>query len=78
MELFKFVHVEPSKGRGNMSDNDLLHRIERYIEGKLPEEEVEPLWDELIDKPAYREYLETLNNLKKTRRATGPADSSQD
>jgi hypothetical protein len=57
-----------------MSDKDLLHRIERYIDGSLPEEEIEALWDELIDKPEYRDYLETLNNLKKTRRSEGPAD----
>lgn len=57
-----------------MLDKDLLHRIERYIEGLLPQQEAEELWDDLIDKPEYREYLETLSNLKKTRRSEGPAD----
>ncbi len=57
-----------------MSNRDLLLRIEQYIEGTLPEQEVESLWDELIDRPEYREYLETLTNLKQTRRSTGPAD----
>lgn len=61
-----------------MSDRDLLLRIEQYIEGTLPEQEVEALWDELIDRPDYREYLETLNNLKQTRRSSGPADKTSD
>ena len=61
-----------------MSDKDLLLRIEQYIDGKLPPQEVESLWDELIDRPDYREYLETLSNLKNTRRATGPADKPPD
>lgn len=61
-----------------MSDRDLLLRIEQYIEGTLPEQEVEALWDELIDRPDYREYLETLANLKQTRRSSGPADKPSD
>ncbi len=61
-----------------MADKELLLRIEQYIEGTLPQLDVEALWDELIDRPDYREYLETLNNLKQTRRATGPADKLPD
>jgi hypothetical protein len=61
-----------------MLDKDLQLRIEQYIEGTLPADEVDALWDELIDKPEYREYLETLTNLKKTRRSAGPADKPPD
>jgi len=50
-----------------MSDKDLQLRIEQYIEGILPENEVDALWSQLIDNPEYREYLETLTNLKKAR-----------
>lgn len=57
-----------------MSDNQLQLRIERYIEGQLTPDEIESLWDELIDKPDYREYLETLANLKRTSRSQGPID----
>jgi hypothetical protein len=57
-----------------MTDKELQLRIERYIEGSLPNEEVDSLWMELIDKPEYREYLETLTHLKKTRRSTGVSD----
>jgi hypothetical protein len=57
-----------------MTDKELQLRIEQYIEGSLPNEEVDSLWSELIDKPEYREYLETLTNLKKTRPSTGISD----
>ncbi len=56
-----------------MSDKDLQFQIEQYIKGVLPENEVYALWSQLIDNPEYREYLETLNNLMKSRE---PKDSS--
>jgi hypothetical protein len=58
-----------------MSDKDLQLRIEQYIEGKLPEIEVDALWSQLIDRPEYREYLETLINLKKARETKDSSDS---
>jgi hypothetical protein len=53
-----------------MSNTDLQLRIEQFIEGTLSKEEVDALWSELIDKPEYREYLETLTNLINLRRST--------
>lgn len=61
-----------------MSDKELQLQIERYIEGLLTQEEIESLWDDLIDKPEYREYLETLANLRRTSRSQGPIDSPTD
>lgn len=61
-----------------MSDKDLQLRIERYIEGQLAPEEIESLWDALIDRPEYREYLETLANLRSTSRSKGPIDPPSD
>jgi hypothetical protein len=61
-----------------MSDKDLQLRIEQYIEGVLPENEVDTLWSQLIDRPEYREYLETLNNLKKARETKDPSASRPD
>jgi hypothetical protein len=61
-----------------MSDKDLQLRIEQYIEGTLPENEVETLWSQLIDRPEYREYLETLTNLKKARETKDSSASRPD
>lgn len=46
-----------------MLDPALIERIDRYCSGKLNEEEIEALWAELVDRPEYYDYLETMANL---------------
>jgi len=50
-----------------MSNQSILEQIEEYINGTLNEDQIESLWATLIDRPDYREYLVTLNNLRKSR-----------
>ena len=49
--FLKSFMLNPQNHEGKMSDKDLLQRIEQYIEGELPAEEVESRWDELIHNP---------------------------
>jgi hypothetical protein len=47
-----------------MAETALLEKIDNYLNGLLPDHEIDLLWEELIQNPDYIDYLETLKKLR--------------
>lgn len=45
-------------------NQDLEERIELYLKNRLPDEEIDLLWAELVQNPYYFDYLKSAANLK--------------
>lgn len=45
-------------------DPELEEKIFKYVAGELPQEEIELIWEELLDQPYYIEFLKTASSLK--------------
>jgi len=47
-----------------MQEKELIKKLDAYVKGKLSSAEVDELWVELLKKPEYLSYLDTLTNVK--------------
>lgn len=54
--------------RSMKKNDDIIEvneKIIRYVNGRLPDDEIDELWAEIIRDEHYMNYLKTLVNLKK-------------